>query len=59
MKNAYWLLGTRLNILADQANTGGRYDPVEGWFPSAVQTLPHRHCAYAEQFNVLDREFTV
>ena len=32
MKNAYWLFGARLSVLAGQANTGGRYDLVEGWF---------------------------
>jgi quercetin dioxygenase-like cupin family protein len=59
MKNAYWLFGTRLSVLADQANTGGRYDLVEGWFPPAVQTPPHRHAAYSEQLFVLEGEFTV
>ena len=24
MKNSYWLFGTRLSVLADQANSGGR-----------------------------------
>jgi quercetin dioxygenase-like cupin family protein len=59
MKNSYWLLGTRLSILADQANTAGHYDLVEGWFSPAMQTPPHRHRAYAEQLYVLDGEFTV
>ena len=31
MKNAYWLIGGRLIVLADQTRTGGRYDLVEGW----------------------------
>ena len=59
MKNSYWLFGTRLSVLADQANTGGRYDLVEGWFSPGTQTPPHRHSAYAEQLYVLDGEFTV
>ena len=59
MKNSYWLFGTRLSVLADQANTGGRYDLVEGWFSPGTQTPPHRHGAYAEQLYVLDGEFTV
>jgi quercetin dioxygenase-like cupin family protein len=59
MKNSYWLFGTRLSVLADQANTGGRYDLIEGWFAPGTQTPPHRHAAYSEQLYVLDGEFTV
>ena len=59
MKNSYWLFGTRLSFLADQTNTGGRYDLVEGWFPPGMPTPPHRHGAYAEQLYVLDEEFMV
>ena len=59
MKNSYWLFGTRLSVLADQANTGGRYDLIEGWFSLGMQTPLHRHAAYTEQLYVLDGEFTV
>ena len=59
MKNSYWLFGTRLSVLADRANTGGRYDLIEGWFAPGTQTPPHRHGAYSEQLYVLDGEFTV
>jgi quercetin dioxygenase-like cupin family protein len=59
MKNSFWLLGTRVSVLADQANTGGRYDLIEGWFSPGTRTPPHRHSAYAEQVYVLDGEFTV
>jgi quercetin dioxygenase-like cupin family protein len=59
MKNSYWLFGTRLSILADPANTGGRYDLIEGWFALRTQTPPHRHNAYSEQLYVLDGEFRV
>ena len=30
MKNSYWLFGTLPSALADQTNTGWRYDLVEG-----------------------------
>jgi quercetin dioxygenase-like cupin family protein len=59
MKNSYWLFGTRLSVLADRANTGGRYDLIEGWFAPGTQTPPHRHAAYSEQLYVLEGEFTV
>jgi quercetin dioxygenase-like cupin family protein len=59
MKDSYWLFGTRLAVLADQTNTGGRYDLIEGWFPPGTRTPLHRHAAYAEQVYVLDGEFTV
>jgi quercetin dioxygenase-like cupin family protein len=59
MKNTYWLFGTRLSVLADQANTGGRYDLIEGWFSPGTQTPLHRHAAYSEQLYVLEGEFTV
>ena len=42
-----------------RAETGGRYDHVEGWFSLGTQTPPHRHGAYFEQIYVLDGEFTV
>jgi hypothetical protein len=42
MRVAYWLLGARLSILADQASTAGRYDLVEGQFFPGTQTPPHR-----------------
>ena len=54
MKNAYWLFGTRLSVLADQAHTGGRYDLIEGWFSPGTRTPPHRHSPYAEQLYTLD-----
>jgi quercetin dioxygenase-like cupin family protein len=59
MKNSSWLLGTRLSVLADQANTGGRYDLIEGWFPTGAQNPPHLHRRHSEQIYVLDGEFTV
>jgi quercetin dioxygenase-like cupin family protein len=59
LKNSYWLFNTRLSVLAGQAETGGRYDLVEGWFAPGTQTPPHRHGAYSEQLYVLDGEFTV
>jgi quercetin dioxygenase-like cupin family protein len=59
MKSSSWLFGARLSVLADQANTTGRYDLVEGWFSPGTQTPPHRHGAYSEQLYVLDGEFTV
>jgi len=59
MNNCYWLFDTRLSILADRANTGGRYDLIEGWFSPGTQTPLHRHGGYAEQLYVLDGELTV
>src|SRR5215510_3744214 len=59
MKNSYWLFATRLSVLADQTNTGGRYDLIEGWFSPGTPTPSHCHGAYAEQLYVLDGEFTV
>src|SRR5262245_50438953 len=59
MKNSYWLFGTRLSVLADQAKTAGRYDLIEGWSSPGTQTPPHRHGAYSEQLFVLAGEFTV
>jgi quercetin dioxygenase-like cupin family protein len=48
-----------LSILAGHAETGGRYDLVEGWCAPGTQTLPHRHGAYSELLYVLDGELTV
>lgn len=59
MRNCYWLGGSRLYIIEDQADTGGLYDLVEAWFPTGAQVSPHVHRQYDEQIYVLDGEFTV
>ncbi len=47
------------DIIADAATAGGKYDPIEGYFPSGIQTPPHRHTRYSEQVYVLEGEITV
>jgi quercetin dioxygenase-like cupin family protein len=59
MRKSYWLGGTRLSVLRSAAETAGRYDLVEGWFPTGAQVPPHRHGRYSEQIYVLAGEFTV
>jgi carboxymethylenebutenolidase len=59
MKKSYWLVGTRLNVIAGQADTEGRYDLVDGWFPPGAQIAPHLHRRNSEQIYVLEGEFTV
>jgi quercetin dioxygenase-like cupin family protein len=59
MRKSYWLLDTRLTVLASAEETGGRYDLVEGWFPVAAQVPLHRHGKYSEQLYVLEGEFTI
>jgi mannose-6-phosphate isomerase-like protein (cupin superfamily) len=54
-----WFFGLRFTILADHAETGGRYDLIEVHQPSGVQTPPHRHTRYDEQLYVLDGERTI
>ena len=58
-KRAYWLFGSRLTIHADEKDSDGRYDLIEGWFPAGMQTPLHRHHRYQEQLFVLEGEFTV
>ena len=59
MRKSYWLVGTRLSVLAGPADTDGRYDLVEGWFPTGAQVPPHLHRRHAEQIYVLDGDFSV
>jgi quercetin dioxygenase-like cupin family protein len=59
MTQSFWLLGSRLNIIADHTTTGGQYDLIEGYFPPGIQTPLHRHTRYSEQLYVLEGEFTV
>jgi quercetin dioxygenase-like cupin family protein len=59
MTQPLWFLGARFNIIADAATTGGKYDLIEGYFPSGIQTPPHRHTRYSEQVYVLEGEVTV
>jgi mannose-6-phosphate isomerase-like protein (cupin superfamily) len=55
----FWLLGNRLTVLADHADTGGRYDLIEGNKPAGTRTPPHRHTRYDEQLYVVEGELTV
>ena len=59
MRDSYWLFGSHLRILAGAAETGGRYDLVEGRFAAGLETPPHRHSAYSEHVYVLEGSFTV
>jgi len=59
MRDAYWLFGTRLLILADRIQTEGRYDLIEGYFPAGTQTPPHLHRSYSELVHAVEGEFTV
>jgi quercetin dioxygenase-like cupin family protein len=59
MKNAFWLLGTHVQILSDHATTAGRYDLIEGTFMPNTGTPLHRHTTYSEHLYVLEGEFTV
>ncbi|OUJ74814.1 cupin domain-containing protein [Hymenobacter crusticola] len=59
MQQAFWLLGTHVQILADHKDTSGRYDLIEGTFLPNVATPLHRHTTYSEQLYVLEGEFMV
>ena len=59
MRNSYWLFGNRLTVHASHEDTAGRYDLIEGGGTPGFQTPLHRHTRYAEQFYVLEGEFTV
>jgi mannose-6-phosphate isomerase-like protein (cupin superfamily) len=59
MTRSYWLFGVRFTVHAHHDDTAGRYDLVEGGGPSGFQTPLHRHTRYAEQFFILEGEFTV
>ena len=59
MTQPLWFLGARFNIIADATSTDGKYDLVEGYFPSGIQTPPHLHTRYSEQVYVLEGEATI
>jgi quercetin dioxygenase-like cupin family protein len=59
MTRSYWLFGARFTVHAGREDTGGRYDLVEGGGLPGFQSPLHRHNRYAEQFYVLEGEFTV
>lgn len=59
MTQSLWFLGARFNIIADAATTEGKYDLIECYFPSGIQTPPHRHTRYSEQVYVIEGEVTV
>jgi quercetin dioxygenase-like cupin family protein len=59
MENSFWLFGTHVTVLANQVDTHGRYDLIEGRFAPGVETPVHRHPAYSEHLYVLSGEFTV
>jgi quercetin dioxygenase-like cupin family protein len=59
MTRSYWLFGARFIVHANHEDTAGHYDLIEGHAPPGFQTPLHRHTRYAEQFYVLQGEFTV
>ena len=59
MTRSYWLFGNRFTVHANHKDTAGRYDLIEGNPASGYQTPLHRHTRYAEQFYILEGEFTV
>src|SRR5688500_12672658 len=59
MNPTYWFFGTRLRILADEQQTGSRYDLIEGDFPAGTETPLHLHTRYDELIYVLEGAFTV
>ena len=59
MTRSYWLFGNRFTVHANHEDTAGRYDLIEGDGPPGFQSPLHRHTRYAEQFYVLEGEFTV
>src|SRR5262249_58831067 len=59
MTRSFWLFGTRFTVHANHEDTAGRYDLIEGNTCPGYQTPLHRHTRYAEQFYILEGEFTV
>jgi mannose-6-phosphate isomerase-like protein (cupin superfamily) len=59
MSRSFWLFGTRFTVHANHEDTRGWYDLVEGQAPPGFQTPLHQHTRYAEQFYILEGEFTV
>jgi quercetin dioxygenase-like cupin family protein len=59
MQQAFWLLGTHLQVLTDDQDTAGRYDLIEGIFLPNTATPLHRHTTYSEHLYVLEGEFTI
>jgi mannose-6-phosphate isomerase-like protein (cupin superfamily) len=59
MRRAFLLFGTRFTVHANHEDTAGKYDLVEGSASPSFRTPLHRHTRYAEQFYVLEGEFTV
>jgi mannose-6-phosphate isomerase-like protein (cupin superfamily) len=59
MTRSYWLFGARFIVHANHEDTAGRYDLIEGGGPPGFQSTLHRHNRYAEQFFILEGEFTV
>ena len=59
MSRSFWLFGARFTVHANHEDTAGRYDLIEGDGPPGFQSPLHRHTRYAEQFYILEGEFTV
>ena len=55
----FWLFGNDMTVLANDSDTDGRYDLIEGRPSAGFQTPLHRHNRYSEQFYILDGEITV
>jgi len=55
----YWLLGKKFTIIADEHDTEGRYDLIEGAPEPGHYTPLHLHTRYSETIIVLTGETTI
>lgn len=59
MQPSYWIFGTRLEITADETETGQQYDIITGTMQPGVEVPLHRHTRYSESVCVMTGELTV
>ena len=55
---AYWMQGILWTMLADAADTGGRYSMMEQLLPKGSGPPPHKHLWSDETFYILDGTIT-
>lgn len=59
MNRSYWIFGGKLEILADEQETGSTYDLISGTLGPGVEVPLHQHHSYTESIYMVEGELTI
>ena len=59
MNRSYWIFGGKLEILADERETGSTYDLISGTFERGIEVPLHQHHKYTESIYIVEGEHNI